>query len=323
MNRIDRLVGLILHLQSRRVATAEGMARHFGRSVRTIYRDLRALGECGVPIVAEAGVGYGLLKGYHLPPVNFTEREAQALALGVVFARQSGDPSLGRHIDAALDKIRAVLPPAERDRSLRLERHLGAAAVPSPGAPVALSLLQKALAGCRVLRFAYRGYGRDAPEVRDVEPLGLVHYCGRWHLIAWCRLRRACRDFRADRMGEPEMLPETFAPRADFSLAAYLETAMPAPALRAEVLFSEAQADRARREWWPGIAAEAPAEGGLVLTLRAIDWRQLAGWLLSFGREATVVSPASLAPLMVELALDAARHHGRAGGGLPPRPVSG
>lgn len=76
MNRVDRLLALILYLQSKRVVTAEELARHFELCIRTVYRDLAALGEAGVPIVAEAGVGYALLKGYHLPPVNFTAEEA-------------------------------------------------------------------------------------------------------------------------------------------------------------------------------------------------------------------------------------------------------
>jgi len=63
MNRVDRLLAMILFLQSRRVVKAEEMARYFGTSVRTVYRDIAALGEIGVPILAEAGVGYALMKG--------------------------------------------------------------------------------------------------------------------------------------------------------------------------------------------------------------------------------------------------------------------
>ncbi len=64
MNRIDRLVAIILFLQGRRLSRAEDIAEHFETSVRTVYHDVAALGEAGVPIVSEAGVGYGLLKGY-------------------------------------------------------------------------------------------------------------------------------------------------------------------------------------------------------------------------------------------------------------------
>ncbi|MFT6379079.1 MAG: putative DNA-binding transcriptional regulator YafY, partial [Akkermansiaceae bacterium] len=81
MNRIDRLTAMILMLQSHRVVTAEQIAGHFELSVRTVYRDLSALGEAGVPIVAEAGVGYSLMPGYHMPPVMFSEEEAAALLM--------------------------------------------------------------------------------------------------------------------------------------------------------------------------------------------------------------------------------------------------
>src|SRR6187551_462883 len=94
MNRVDRLLALIVFLQSRRVVTAEQLAAHFELSVRTIYRDLAALGEAGVPIVAEAGVGYALLRGYHLPPVNFTAEEASALVTGGLLVGQFADASV-------------------------------------------------------------------------------------------------------------------------------------------------------------------------------------------------------------------------------------
>jgi predicted DNA-binding transcriptional regulator YafY len=318
---MDRLVGLILYLQSRRVATASEMAAHFGRSIRTIYRDLSALGEIGVPLLAEAGVGYSLLRGYHLPPVNFTEEEAYALATNGIIARHCSDASVNRHIESALSKVRAVLHPANRDRSQRLEQNLTAAAIPSPPPAIDLTSLQKALTRCRVVRFAYQGHGQDTSEVRAVEPLGLVHYLKRWHLIAWCRLRGDYRDFRIDRMRDLTVLAESFPPRPEFSLSGFLATAMPAPGLLAEVFFTVGCVDRARRDWWPGIASEAAADGGAVLTLRALDWAHLASWLLSFGRGATVVSPPSLVPLLVDLARDAAGHHSRAlsGEGSPVR----
>ena len=76
MNRTDRLMAIVLHLQGRRVVRAEELAERFAVSLRTIYRDMAALGEGGVPIAGEAGVGYTLVKGYHLPPVMLTADEA-------------------------------------------------------------------------------------------------------------------------------------------------------------------------------------------------------------------------------------------------------
>ena len=119
MNRTDRLVAMVMHLQGRRLVRAEELARHYEVSVRTVYRDIAALGEAGVPIVGEAGVGYSLVRGYHLPPVMLTADEATALFVGAEMVQQYTDGSLSEPMRAVLDKLRAVLP---RDRQEQVER---------------------------------------------------------------------------------------------------------------------------------------------------------------------------------------------------------
>ena len=81
MNRIDRLFGIVILLQARRYVLADSIAVKFGISVRTVYRDVRALSEQGIPVSFEAGRGYFLVQGYFLPPVSFTTEEASALLL--------------------------------------------------------------------------------------------------------------------------------------------------------------------------------------------------------------------------------------------------
>ena len=76
MNRTDRLQAILTHLQSKKVVTAQELADRFDLSLRTIYRDIRALEESGIPIGAEAGVGYFINDNYTLRPVAFTKEEA-------------------------------------------------------------------------------------------------------------------------------------------------------------------------------------------------------------------------------------------------------
>src|SRR5439155_11114684 len=104
MNRLDRLMAMVLRLQGRRVVRAEDLATHFEISVRTVYRDIAALGEAGIPVMGEAGVGYGLAKGYHLPPVMFTAEEASALFMGGKLVDYLTDASLRKQMDSALLK---------------------------------------------------------------------------------------------------------------------------------------------------------------------------------------------------------------------------
>jgi predicted DNA-binding transcriptional regulator YafY len=308
MNRVDRLLALILHLQARRVVTADDLARHFELSVRTIYRDLAALAEIGVPISAEAGVGYTLLKGYHLPPVNFTSEEANALITGGMLVGQFTDSSVSAQMRSALAKVRAILPRDHQERLSRLERRMAMTANPQTPIQADLCLLQQALAERRVLQFQYQAAGKLESTARTVHPLGLIHYLGRWHLIAWCRSRQDYRDFRTDRMSQVAPTRQTFEPPPDFSAADYLRT-MPQPALRARVKFTQLAADRAEREWWLGIVSEQPARDGIVLTLSALSWDDLAGWLLSFGTTASVVAPDELRERLVKAAQEAAAHH--------------
>ena len=171
-------------------------------------------------------------------------------------------------------------------------------------------MIQQALAQRRVLRFSYHGWGKSDAEAREVEPLGLIHYLERWHLIAWCRTRKEVRDFRTDRMSRVSVLKEIFEPRTGFAIGDYIQS-MPRPELHAEVRFTPLAVDRARREWWLGIVNERESPLGSVLTLATVDWERLTGWLLSFGEEAQVLSPDVLRKQLVRSAKVAAAHHSK------------
>jgi predicted DNA-binding transcriptional regulator YafY len=309
MNRVDRLLALILYLQSRRVVTAEEMARHFELSIRTIYRDLAALGEAGVPIAAEAGVGYTLMKGYNLPPVNFSAEEASALVTAAMLVQKFTDESIRAQMNSALLKVRAILPRDRQEQIARLESGLATTATARLPVQADLSLLQQALAHRRLLHFQYRGSGKSESMERTVEPFGLVYYTQRWHLIAWCRTRKDYRDFRADRMTSVVALDETFQPREDFCLSDFVRRTTPPSTFTARVRFNPRAADRAKREWYLGVVKEEEIENGSILTLATPEWTGLAFWLLSFGRSATVLAPESLRKLLTETACEVANHH--------------
>jgi predicted DNA-binding transcriptional regulator YafY len=292
MNRIDRLLALILYLQSRRTCTAEAMAEHFGLSVRTIYRDIAALGEAGVPILAEAGIGYSLMKGYLLPPVNFSEQEAYALSTGVMLAQRMTTHSYNEKMQSALDKIKAVLP---NEAKHRLELLAKGMATPQTEHPqqADLSVLQQAIARQQLLTFDYQD-ASQTQSYREVEAAGLVFYLGRWHLIAWCRLRQDYRDFRTDRIHNLQLQSEQFQTRGDFNAKDFLQSGTPPAQLTAQILFAHTAADRARREWWQGITDEQQNAEGVVVTLNCSDWTSLACWLLSLGTAAKVLVPDEL-----------------------------
>ena len=300
MNRTDRLVAIVMVMQGRRLIRAEDLAEQFEVSVRTVYRDIDALCEAGVPITGEAGVGYSLVKGYHLPPVMLTADEASALFVGAELAKQLTDKSLAGPVTQALDKLRAILP---RERKQQLEtlgrRMVVYARRPKPldSQPDERGLLavQEAVVSQRVLKLCYKGREDDQGVHRAVEPLGVVFYSGAWTLVAWCRLRKDIRHFRIDRMEQIELQGETFATRDDFDLKSHFEEQDRAAKLEtAKVWFGKYVVERARMESMATLMKERDRDGGTEFSLAtwSLDW--LARWILSFGREAEGIEPPSL-----------------------------
>ena len=231
MNRIDRLFGMTTLLQARRYTSAEQLAEQFGISVRTVYRDIKALGEQGIPVSFEVGRGYFLVQGYFLPPVSFTPDEANALLLLETLGATLADGSIQPHMAAALQKVRAVLRPPDQDRLAELASRV-ILHVPEyrEGHTQYLATIQAAIASRHVLELDYADKeGRRTH--RRVEPIGLVFYNFTWHLVGWCQLRQGYREFRVARLLHLAATTQPFMQQALLSLADYIATLdIPRPA---------------------------------------------------------------------------------------------
>lgn len=306
MNRTDRLIAIVLLLHSRKVVRARDIADHFEINIRTVYRDMKALNEAGVPVAAEAGEGYSLAPGYHLPPVMFTRDEAGALFLGAELARQFTDASLRQHVESAAAKIQAVLPEEKKEFLEKLD----AATIVAPPSRFregfrndVLRTIQDAVVRRQILSIEYFSNHRDSFTSRKVEPLGLLYYSNYWHLIAYCRWRKDYRDFRTDRIKSLVMQDEVFAERADFSLEKFLEQTreMEAPH-EAKVKFKDSVVSYVRGRYYFGAVTEEPAPDGIVLTFKVPSYEMLSGWLLSFGDQAEALSPPELIAMIARSA---------------------
>lgn len=314
MHRLDRLLAILLFLQTRRVTRAEDIAAKFNITVRTAYRDLSTLGEAGVPLVAQGGVGYSILKGFHLQPVTFTPDEAAALAIGGVLVQQFAGSAYTEHMSSALLKIRAVLPAQLRDHMDVLEQSI------RPLRPLALDSrqstfdnllpIQDALAKRHVLRFRYQGAGKIDTTAREVEPMALIFYLQRWHLFAWDRSKLAYRDFRTDRIRNLEITTARFAARKNFKLEAHIDRLInPKQVVTARIKATHLAAERIRREAFLGVSDEKQTTDGIEMTLRAANLDWLINWLLSFGTALTVLEPKNLRDQLTCAATAVATHH--------------
>ncbi len=295
---------MVLHLQGRRVVRAEELAGHFEVNIRTIYRDIAALGEAGVPISGEAGVGYCLMKGYQLPPVMFTAEEATSLFVGGELVKQYTDASLHTPMVSALDKLRAVLPRDRQDHIEKLTQRTlvygrSDQMVPEAAAQRWLLTVQQGVVSRRVLSMDYRSRGQEVDTPREVEPLGVVFYGGSWYLVAWCRLRKDYRHFRVNRIQRLELSLEKFAAHEDFSLEKHMEESTTRGDTQpVRIWFATRVQERARRESQATLIAGETRDGGAVFSLYTWSLEWLARWLLSFGTDAEAIAPPKLCKLV-------------------------
>jgi len=223
MNRIDRLFGILVLLQSKKYVPAELISEKFGISVRTVYRDIKALNETGVPVSFENGRGYFIVQGYFLPPVSFTPEEANALVLMENFTLRFADRSIQEHYTNALTKIKAVLRGSHKDKVEGIEQQV--VAVSSHLCPsnnfAFLSGIQEAIGSRKILRIQYQNLEEEVSE-REVEPIGLIFYAFNWHLIGWCHLRKAYRDFRVSRIRSMSQTQTPFTIAEHIQLTEYM-----------------------------------------------------------------------------------------------------
>lgn len=198
----DRLLSILLLLQTRARVSADELATRLEVSTRTIYRDVDSLSAAGVPVYAERGRhgGISLLPGFRTDVTGLTADEARAL---FVLTAQGTHSALGLDgaLGSALRKVMAALPaphrPAAELTSRRIlvdpERWLG-----GQRTAVDLDVLTTAVFTDRRLRIVYRHGGETRSHRYTVDPYGLVAKAGTWYLVADRRGRP--RLFRADRI---------------------------------------------------------------------------------------------------------------------------
>ncbi|MFD0207123.1 MULTISPECIES: helix-turn-helix transcriptional regulator [Saccharothrix] len=219
--RASRLLSLLLLLQSRGRMTAQELADELEVSVRTVYRDVEALGASGVPVYADRGPagGYRLVDGYRTRLTGLTTEEADSLFLAGM-PGPAAELGLGAVVAAAQLKVLAALPPELRSRAARIRErfHLDAPGWfrGNEGTPH-VAAIAEAVWQQRRLRIRYVRWAQVEVE-RTVEPLGLVLKAGTWYLVA---RTDDLRTYRVSRVVELTALDESFDRPEGFDLAEY------------------------------------------------------------------------------------------------------
>jgi predicted DNA-binding transcriptional regulator YafY len=302
MNRIDRLFAILLTLQHKRRVRAQDLARQFELSKRTIYRDMSALNQMGIPIAALPGEGFELVEGYYLPPLMFTENEAIALLLGSRLLSQQAAGSLTQSADSALAKIKVALPDQVRARSEALSNIIGFV---TPRAKFDLDdpqllLIQNAIQEKRVLHLRYRGYKKEDVTERDVEPHQLFYADGVWYLEAYCRLRKGMREFRLSRMEKITARREVFRQKRTGKPQAQ-------PIVVIKIRFAKNAVRWVREQQHYGYQHdEKQTPAGTIMVYHVNDEAEIIPWILGWGASAEVLTPQKLRKSLRETALQLA-----------------
>jgi predicted DNA-binding transcriptional regulator YafY len=210
--RITRLTAIVTQLQTKQLVTSTELAKKFSVSIRTIYRDIRSLEQAGVPILTEEGKGYRVMEHYRLPPVMFSESEANALILAEQLVKKNRDASFIKDYSEAIDKVKAVLRhDVKKKVNLLADRTTFDQNTNRERTSSNLSGLQYALTNFRLAKVLYINEANKSSE-RVIEPFALLSTQENWLLVAWCRLRKDFRYFRLDRMKKVEILAGKFTP---------------------------------------------------------------------------------------------------------------
>ena len=221
-SRLARLVALLTHLQTKRFLPVQDIAKEFGVSSRTIYRDLSVLEMAGVPIFNDRTKGYSIIEGYRLPPVMFSDEETNALITAEKLVLKNRDNSLIKNYSQALNKIKSILKYTTKDKAELLSKRLSSGRKSKIEITSNyLSAIQAALVNFKPLEINYLSVN-NIITTRIIEPLALYSSNENWVLIAWCRLRKQYREFRLDRINKLNLVSESFLPR-DFDIKSYFE----------------------------------------------------------------------------------------------------
>jgi predicted DNA-binding transcriptional regulator YafY len=319
MNRTERLFALVLLLQNRPNMSSRDLSEHFGVSRRTVFRDLRALTESGVPLTYAEDGGYEILEGYQLPPLMLTAREAATLLMGTEFMKLQSDASLRTDSDQVSLKIRSVLPREIKDYIDRLREKtvldpywIHAAQKEAKADEGSWYRLSEAVARERKVIMAYYVESRGESTRRTVDPLGLVYYIDHWNLIAFDYLRGEVRNFRLDRIESMHVLSEGFVRPEGFDLVRHLEARGVRQASKEIVLRFRKEVYRRAKQGIPArLDSEEVGDGFTVVRFRFDNLDYVASWLLRFGVDANVLEPPELRAALRGLAEGVAKANAR------------
>jgi predicted DNA-binding transcriptional regulator YafY len=306
MNRTDRLLAIVLELPRQAPQRAEDLSATFEVSKRTIYRDITALSEAGVPLVAVPGLGYSLMEGYFLPPLNFTPDEATMLLLGADVMAQSFDAEYQLASEWAARKIAGVLPEKLRDQVNALRGGITFVQRPlkNDDEIERLRQLRRALIRQQTVRFVYRTRhpaDDEALNLREADPYNIVYVGSVWYMQGYCHLRHDIRTFRLSRIDKLTVLPKTFERATTGFTTDEIDRMRSSRNILVRVWFDAEAAPWVREDrlFFISSLKEDDGSSGVFVTLKVRHLDEVLQWAMGWGSHARVLEPDELRQMII------------------------
>lgn len=303
--KFDRIVAILIQLQSKKIVRAQELADRFEVSLRTIYRDIRSLEASGVPIYGEAGIGYSLMEGYRLPPVMFTREEVSSFIAAEKLMQKFTDAELGNHYTSAMYKLKAVLHGSDKDWVSTIESKV---LVQTSGktinekAPNTLAFLFKSIAEKTQIVLNYEAIEADGASERIIEPVGVFHDHNNWYFLGYCHLRKDYRQFRTDRIHSIKNTTTSFA-LEHAPLEVHLQKNKQNPATKIVIRVDKKIAKYIEEDKKKhGFISEKIIGSNVEMTFMCHNITEyFPRWYISFGDYATIIEPKSLKEKVLEI----------------------
>ena len=304
--RFDRVIAILIQLQSKKIVKAQELAERFDVSLRTIYRDIRTLEASGVPIYGEAGIGYSLVDGYRLPPVMFTREEASSFIAAEKLMQKFIDKQLGQHYQSAMFKLKSVMQNSDKDWVSSMESKV--LIQPSMGnlfnenVPEAMSVLFKSVADKTQVILHYQAIDADIASERTIEPVGVFHDHNNWYVFGFCHLRKDYRQFRADRIEGIQKTEINFTKEHE-TLETYLDRQNEVPTTKVRILVDKKISKYLSSEKkYHGFVSQKIIGNLVEMTFLSRDIENgFSRWFLMFADYAEIIEPESLRDRALEL----------------------
>ena len=312
--RADRLISIVMLLQTHEKMTADELSQELEVSTRTIYRDVTALNIAGIPIYTDRGPGGGisLIESYRTTLTGMSEAEVRAL-FTLSIPQSLVELGIGNTLKSALLKLSAALPPGRQATQIYTQQriYLDSTSWNEPTKPSAhLGVIHQAVWEDKLVRLIYRG-SFDTQLEFIIEPLGLVAKMNVWHLLA--RDKGHVRVFKVANILDVKILDQKFSRQADFDLvkfwkewctstqnqrARFCTRLRVAPALLKNLHYHLGEAVK----FSPADSVLVDDRGWSEVSIQYENFFEARESILNFGRAAEVLEPEALRLSVIDFA---------------------